>query len=765
MDQIQDQIIKTLKSFKDSIPQEIKHAVSEALPDNVLSIIDKQEERFKGPQGDRGPCGRGLEGPPGLRGISVSDISLTEQNNLIVKLSDGKEFYFKNNLKGDKGDRGEKGARGEKGSRGQRGKEGKTGPRGENSPLQFKGEWLPNKIYSRGDIVSYGQALWIATKTTSQRPKDKSSDWDLMISLTATGPKGGSSSQAVSATVEPWVGARFYPEYSTVTFDYKLYICKVAHTATLDFAADYAGGNWATETGVDTWATATSYAVNDVVTFGGYLYVCIAGHTSTTFPADRANWQASEKGLDIWETAKNYLTNDAVVDSISQNIFVATANHTSGTFGNDLSAGLWRAQNEKGVDAWETAKDYKVDDVVVFGSILYVCLTDHTSNIFLDELNANNWQKQKQVPAWQDSDFPYFIDDIITRQGKVYICMANHRSNDFDVELGLNFWRVISEQGISVWATTTTYLENDVVVEPVSHLIYAATANHSSTNFTLDKAAGLWASPESGVSLWVSGEGYAVDDAVIYDKEFYICRLAHTSNNFLTDLNNLNWVKQKQVPAYRDAGYRYFTNDVIAQDQNVYVVITDFVSTNFTADEINLKNISIRGIDLWETAKLYNINDTVIDGPNNDIYVCVRAHTSTIFNNDLANWKATFPLIEGQDSFIELLPLATNAIIPDLDFDLNDVASAIIDVVVKRKTDTEEIISKSVLYIYAMDTAWEGSQQEIAFIKGGVDGVTFSFTQAGDILQVRYTSTALTGTHNPDQSRLEYIIRSTVSRT
>jgi hypothetical protein len=773
MKELQDEIIETLKSFKDSIPHQINYSLDDIVPKKVNEIVqkelDRNDEFLKGPQGFRGPQGpRGFEGPQGLRGISIKEIALTENNNLTVQLSDGKSFYFKQSLKGDKGEQGIQGEKGEKGTRGQR---GKIGPRGESAPLQYQGEWRQDRSYNRADIVSYQQGLWIATRDNNSRPSAENDDWDLMISLPVMGPRGGSSSQAVSATVDPWVGARFYPEHSTVTFNYKLYIARNDHTATLDFAADYAAGNWATETGVPLWTTATAYAANNVVTINGYVYVCLIGHTSANFATDLAagRWQESEKGVPVWETAIGYSINDVVIEPTSNDLYSCLAVHTSGTFATDLAAGFWKLQNDKGIKVWATATNYAVDDVVIFESVTYVCKLDHTSNIFRDELNnGNTWEKQKQVPAWQDSDFPYFIDDVVTESGIVYLCLANHQSNDFATELGLNFWRPISEPGVEVWATATTYSEFDVVIEPSSHLIYTCTTGHTSTNFATDLAAGNWEAPDAGISLWASGISYDVSDAVIFNSEIYIALTAHTSATFLTELNAGNWLKQKQVPPYVDGGYSYFIDDVVTEAGEVYLVTVNFVSTNFAADLAagNLRVISENAIDLWQTATLYNINDVIIDGPNNDIYVCAIAHTSTVFATDKAlnRWKATFPSVTNYDSYIELLPAAANVVIPGLDFDLNDTASAVVDVIIKRKTDVEEIVSKSVLYVFALETTWEGTQEDISFIRGGVDGVTFSFTQATDNLQVRYTSTTLAGTHNPDQSRLEYIVRSEVRR-
>jgi hypothetical protein len=76
-----------------------------------------------------------------------------------------------------------------------------------------------------------------------------------------------------------------------------------------------------------------------------------------------------------------------------------------------------------------------------------------------------------------------------------------------------------------------------------------------------------------------------------------------------------------------------------------------------------------------------------------------------------------------------------------LSFDSTSVKSAMIYCEVRRKTDSNEVISNGVLRVYYRDltTTWELLNE----LGGDDDGVVFSITAAG---QVQYTSSDLAGT-------------------
>jgi len=81
----------------------------------------------------------------------------------------------------------------------------------------------------------------------------------------------------------------------------------------------------------DAWTSSTEYLKDDVIRYGGRTYVCVAGHTSgSNFYSDLTNW----------------------------NIF------SDGT--------QWKSD-------WSSATFYKINDIVRYGGIIYICNTGHTA--------------------------------------------------------------------------------------------------------------------------------------------------------------------------------------------------------------------------------------------------------------------------------------------------------------------------------------------------------------------------------------------------
>jgi hypothetical protein len=52
----------------------------------------------------------------------------------------------------------------------------------------------------------------------------------------------------------------------------------------------------------------------------------------------------------------------------------------------------WTSAGGSGISPWLTAKDYKINDVVVESRRIYQALTNHTSGVFATDLAANRWQ-------------------------------------------------------------------------------------------------------------------------------------------------------------------------------------------------------------------------------------------------------------------------------------------------------------------------------------------------------------------------------------
>jgi hypothetical protein len=143
------------------------------------------------------------------------------------------------------------------------------------------------------------------------------------------------------------------------------------------------------------WVTGTPYAKDDVVKYGGTTYVCKSAHQSNAnFNVDLTSltpkWEVMTGGTEwktaAWTTNAVYKVNDLV--KFGGIVWICKSNHTSSIipnsgFGTDRTAGKWdvfvSGNDWKG--NWAPSTFYKKNDIVRYNGITYICLTDHPSII------------------------------------------------------------------------------------------------------------------------------------------------------------------------------------------------------------------------------------------------------------------------------------------------------------------------------------------------------------------------------------------------
>lgn len=141
------------------------------------------------------------------------------------------------------------------------------------------------------------------------------------------------------------------------------------------------------------WAISTAYLRDDVITYGGRSYVCLTNHTSSSsasggFYSDSARWELMTDGTEwknTWVTSTYYKVNDVV--KYGGRVYICSNAHTSnatsnGGFYSDTSASRWEMLGD-GIEFkgdWSGNTYYKINDIVKWGSSLYITNTGHTAN-------------------------------------------------------------------------------------------------------------------------------------------------------------------------------------------------------------------------------------------------------------------------------------------------------------------------------------------------------------------------------------------------
>jgi len=248
------------------------------------------------------------------------------------------------------------------------------------------------------------------------------------------------------------------------------------------------------------WSAATVYYIDDVIRYGGRTYICAVGHTS-----------AADFNTDL---------------------------EYSPTKWNQMSDGqAWTGD-------WTVGTFYKLNDVVKYGGLLYICNDSHTSAATVAlglESDQAKWTLYAEGFDWKDAwtvSTRYKVNDLVRYGGYTYVCNTYHTSASTassGLEADQAKWDSFN-QGIEykgTWGTvpSTRYKLNDVVKYGPS--LWICTIQHTANAaFLTDSTAGRWAQFTEGAefeSTWNSATLYQPGDIVVYGGNQYIAKTEHTA--------------------------------------------------------------------------------------------------------------------------------------------------------------------------------------------------------------------------------------------
>jgi len=294
----------------------------------------------------------------------------------------------------------------------------------------------------------------------------------------------------------------------------------------------------------DNWTASTAYLKDDVIRYGGRTYVCVTGHTAgSNFYSDIGNWN----------------------------------NFSDGT--------QWKSD-------WSAATFYKINDIVRYGGIIYICNTGHTAQSTL-EADQSKWDQFATSIDWKDNwtaGTVYKANDLVKYGGNIYICNTGHTAaatNALGLENDILKWDLFSEgqDWKQNWAINTRYKVNDIV--KYGGTLYVANTGHTSSATValgLEADQAKWDYLNKGIEYlgeWQNSYRYKVNDVVLYGATLWLCTTQHTSvvTNTDSQLGTLqadiaNW--EKFVPGLEFentwSGYeRYQPGDFVTYGGNQYV--------------------------------------------------------------------------------------------------------------------------------------------------------------------------------------------------
>ena len=283
---------------------------------------------------------------------------------------------------------------------------------------------------------------------------------------------------------------------------------------------------------------------------------------------------------------------------------------------------------------WTAFERYNPDDVVGFGSKVYVALESHNANPdFYSDLNFFNndtpplavpkWELIADGKSWQGdwlSDTYYREGDIVKKGGTLYLCIEGHTS--------ATKYRIVEE------------IIDDVVVEveeinpsdPLGEIKFDTTDTGYWTTILESKNWG---------NEWQTQTYYKVNDVVRYGGRTYLCTTSHGSaNNIDEGLESSisNW----QVFSIQDEwkgdwqiDTRYKANDLVKYGGRVYKCEVAHKSAGSELDGLYLDlgkwSEFYNGLEYkgdWAEATIYKEHDIVKYGSY--IYKCIGFHLSVV---------------------------------------------------------------------------------------------------------------------------------------
>jgi len=411
----------------------------------------------------------------------------------------------------------------------------------------WKGDWTTATVYYKDDIVRNGGNTFICIKghtAPALFTTDESTQWNKI--------SDGQDWQG------DWVYSTYYKVNDIVAYGGYLYIANTGHTAAasdaLGLEADQAkwdtfaeGFNYKTD-----WAINTRYKINDLAKYGGTVYTCITGHTSAATTAlgleqDQSKWQIFSEGFNwksSWSAAYRYRVNDIV--KYGGIVYVCITGHTSNASaasGLEADQSKWQFSN-KGIEYlgnWTSAVRYKVNDIVKHGGGIWICVTHHTSQTYLTD-DESKWNQFVEGLEFEDSwsgTVRYQSGDFITYGGYSYVAVTNNlgarpTSSPADWDLFTAGFRFIGDWGDD--SSNYEYFTGDVVrLGGYTYLCIKDSSGHRPPNAT------YWQKLNSGVAwknAYANSTLYDAGDSIRQGTSSYICILAHTSNTGVNDPAN-----------------------------------------------------------------------------------------------------------------------------------------------------------------------------------------------------------------------------------
>lgn len=284
------------------------------------------------------------------------------------------------------------------------------------------------------------------------------------------------------------------------------------------------------------------------------------------------------------------------------------------------------------VGEWKDQYSYNKDEIVQYEGKAYVCLIPHTSNGFYNDLNnvEPKWELMMTGQTWKgpwQQFTQYSLDNIVIFGGVVYKCNEQHLSGAL-LGSDIDKWDVYAESVTwkSEWTSNTTYGPGDIVNYGgsvyeciVAHVSAATDLEGLEVDYTdiQDSTERYWKLTQYGVQ-W-RGEyatsspdssqlRYKLNDIVKYGPTLYRCIWGHAPSVEFEDFADSTELYETFISQYWEEWLPGLDFDNVWNANTVYqpgdvVLYGGYLFQNKIINNINVKpstNFGDDSTDEWE---------------------------------------------------------------------------------------------------------------------------------------------------------------------
>ena len=301
-------------------------------------------------------------------------------------------------------------------------------------------------------------------------------------------------------------------------------------------------------------------------------------------------------------------------------------------------------------NTWAAETAYLNDDVIRYGTRIYVCVSPHTADEdFYNDLNDTTpkWVLMSQGTTWQGdwqgSTF-YYEGDVVKFGGSAYLCVTTHTSSeeesDFidDSENWTTF--IFSLEWLQDWQSGIFYKIGSVL--KVGATIYQCITEHvSSEVFTNDiDNWELLLLDEKWYGDFQQDIFYSAGSIVKNGGNVYIANQSHVS---IGTFEILNFDLLHEGIEYKGnfvSGTDYLVNDVVKYGGFIYKALQTFSATDFDIANWQVLTPGQMFERTWSSVTAYQPGDIVRYGGSVYVATVTNLDDSPI---NLVSWSLLFP--------------------------------------------------------------------------------------------------------------------------